>query len=90
MGVRKWRFPFAAASLLLPCGAFGQQSFPAKPIRMLVPFSPGSQTEFSRAGSAKRWRKLGHSRSSSTNRPSAAGTIASQYVSRQIPTDTPS
>jgi tripartite-type tricarboxylate transporter receptor subunit TctC len=75
-----------AAALLLPSVSFAaQQAFPSKPIRMLVPFSPGSQTDI-----LGRW--IGEKMSENwgqqvvvDNRPSAGGTIASQYVLQANP-----
>jgi tripartite-type tricarboxylate transporter receptor subunit TctC len=61
-------------------GAQAAEKFPSKPIRMLVPFSAGSQTDI-----LARW--IGEKVTDSSgqqvvvdNRPSAGGTIASQYV----------
>ena len=61
-----------------PAGA--AEKFPSKPIRMLVPFSPGSQTDI-----LARWigEKITDSSGQQVvvdNRPGAGGTIASQYV----------
>src|SRR5688572_14470455 len=67
--------------VLLATGAVcAQEKFPQKPIRMLVPFSPGSQTDI-----LARWvgEKMGESWGQQVvvdNRPSAGGTIASEYV----------
>jgi tripartite-type tricarboxylate transporter receptor subunit TctC len=67
--------------LLLATGAaIAQEKFPRKPIRMLVPFSPGSQTDI-----LARWvgEKMGENWGQQVvvdNRPSAGGTIASEYV----------
>ena len=60
--------------------AHAAEKFPSKPIRMLVPFSPGSQTDI-----LARWigEKITESSGQQVvvdNRPSAGGTIASQYV----------
>ena len=57
-----------------------QGKFPTRPIRMLVPFSAGSQTDI-----LGRWigEKMGENWGQQVvvdNRPSAGGTIASQYV----------
>jgi len=70
-------------ALILSAHAWGAQAaekFPSKPIRMLVPFSAGSQTDI-----LARW--IGEKVTDSSgqqvvvdNRPSAGGTIASQYV----------
>ncbi len=70
-----------AGMLLLAAGAAAaQEKFPRKPIRMLVPFSAGSQTDI-----LARWvgEKMGESWGQQVvvdNRPSAGGTIASEYV----------
>ncbi len=70
-----------AGALLATGFAHAQQGkFPTRPIRMLVPFSAGSQTDI-----LGRW--IGEKMSDNwgqqvvvDNRPSAGGTIASQYV----------
>jgi tripartite-type tricarboxylate transporter receptor subunit TctC len=55
-------------------------SYPSRPIRMLVPFSPGSQTDIlARWIGEKITEKAGH-QVVVDNRPSAGGTIASEYV----------
>jgi tripartite-type tricarboxylate transporter receptor subunit TctC len=70
-----------ASVLLLAAGSAGaQDKFPRKPIRMLVPFSAGSQTDI-----LARWvgEKMGENWGQQVvvdNRPSAGGTIASEYV----------
>ncbi len=70
-----------ASVLLLAAGAAAaQEKFPRKPIRMLVPFSAGSQTDI-----LARWvgEKMGENWGQQVvvdNRPSAGGTIASEYV----------
>ena len=79
-------------ALALPIAAHAQQGgskaaggFPSKPIRMLVPFSAGSQTDI-----LARWvgEKLNESWGQQVvvdNRPSAGGTIASQYMLQANP-----
>ena len=70
-----------ASVMLLAAGAANaQEKFPRKPIRMLVPFSAGSQTDI-----LARWvgEKMGENWGQQVvvdNRPSAGGTIASEYV----------
>ena len=82
MKTGKCRFVVAAVALAtaLPVAAVAQQKYPAKPIRMLVPFSAGSQTDI-----LARWvgEKIVESWGQQVvvdNRPSAGGTIASEYV----------
>ena len=70
-----------ACAMLLAAGAAGaQDKFPTKPIRMLVPFSAGSATDFFA-------RMLGQKLTESwgqtvvvDNRPSAGGVIASETL----------
>ncbi len=70
----------AAAALLLAGGAHAQEKFPYKPIRMLVPFSPGSQTDILARWVAERMADNWGQQIVVDNRPSAGGTIASEYV----------
>jgi tripartite-type tricarboxylate transporter receptor subunit TctC len=67
------------ASTLSPAAA-QQQGFPNKPIRMLVPFSPGSQTDILARWVGEKMNDKWAQQVVVDNRPSAGGTIASQYV----------
>ena len=75
------RFAVASGLVLLAAGPVcAQEKFPQRPIRMLVPFSPGSQTDI-----LARWvgEKMGESWGQQVvvdNRPSAGGTIAAGIV----------
>src|SRR5689334_10497266 len=72
--------------MAVAAGAAGAaEKYPNKPIRMLVPFSAGSQTDI-----LARWigEKVNESWGQQVvvdNRPSAGGTIASQYVLQANP-----
>src|SRR2546423_2733359 len=57
-----------------------QQSFPNKPIRMIVPFSPGSQTDILARWIGEKMTEKWAQQVVVDNRPSAGGTLASQYV----------
>jgi tripartite-type tricarboxylate transporter receptor subunit TctC len=57
-----------------------QQGFPSKPIRMLVPFSPGSQTDILARWIGEKMTDNWGQQVVVDNRPSAGGTVASQYV----------
>ena len=71
------------ATMLMSAVAYpacAQEKFPRKPIRLLVPFSAGSQTDI-----LARWvgEKMGENWGQQVvvdNRPSAGGTVASEYV----------
>jgi tripartite-type tricarboxylate transporter receptor subunit TctC len=66
--------------MLLPVTHAQQQSFPNRPIRMLVPFSPGSQTDILARWVGEKMNESWGQQVVVDNRPSAGGTIASQYV----------
>jgi tripartite-type tricarboxylate transporter receptor subunit TctC len=74
------------AVLLLAGGTVGaQDKFPNKPIRMLVPFSAGSATDFfARAVGQKLSESWGH-QVVVDNRPSAGGVIASELLLNALP-----
>jgi tripartite-type tricarboxylate transporter receptor subunit TctC len=57
-----------------------QQTFPNKPIRVIVPFSPGSQTDILARWIGEKMTEKWTQQVVVDNRPSAGGTIASQYV----------
>jgi len=77
------RVTILAVAAILSAHAWGADAadkYPARPIRMLVPFTPGSQTDI-----LARW--MGEKVADNSgfqvvvdNRPSAGGTIASEYV----------
>ncbi len=56
------------------------EKFPSKPIRMLVPFSPGSTTDILGRIVGQKMSENWGQQVVVDNRPSAGGTIASQYV----------
>ncbi len=76
----------AVTCALLAAGALGapalaqQPNFPNKPIRMLVPFSPGSQTDILARWTGEKMTQNWGQQVVVDNRPSAGGTIASEYV----------
>src|SRR4051812_26501877 len=69
----------AAASVALPAIA-QQQKFPSKPIRMIVPFSAGSQTDILARLVGAEMNKNWGQQVVVDNRPSAGGTIAAGIV----------
>ena len=60
--------------------AFAQDKFPTRPIRLLVPFGPGSQTDILARWIAEKMSETWHQQVVVDNRPSAGGTIASEFV----------
>jgi tripartite-type tricarboxylate transporter receptor subunit TctC len=75
--------PFLAAALL-SIGASAQQ-FPAKPVRLVVPFPPGGPTDtFARATAAEISKSLGQ-QVIVENRPGAGTTIGADHVAKAAP-----
>jgi tripartite-type tricarboxylate transporter receptor subunit TctC len=68
-----------AAAAALPATA-AEQKYPTKPIRMLVPFSAGSQTDILARWIGEKMIESWGQQVVVDNRPSAGGTIASEYV----------
>lgn len=71
-------------SALVSAGAIAQ-SFPSRPVRLIVPFPPGGATDtFSRAVAAEMTKNLGQT-VIVENRPGAGTTIAAEIVSKSPP-----
>ncbi|RYF36781.1 MAG: tripartite tricarboxylate transporter substrate binding protein [Comamonadaceae bacterium] len=81
---RRTLLALAGAALVTP--AFAQaQAYPAKPIRLVVPFPAGGATDiFARAVSQKLGERLGSS-VIVDNKPGAGGTIGSDLVAKAAP-----
>jgi tripartite-type tricarboxylate transporter receptor subunit TctC len=60
--------------------ATAAEKYPSRPIRMLVPFSAGSQTDILARWMGEKITEASGQQVVVDNRPSAGGTIASQYV----------
>ena len=79
-------FLCAAAAMLVAAPVIAQtQSYPAKPVRIVVPYPPGGTTDLlARLVAAKLGEKLGHN-FTVDNRAGASGAIGSQLVSKSPP-----
>ena len=76
-------FVIMAAGVLVPGAAWtaqADQKFPTRPLRMLVPFSAGSQTDILARWTGEKMLENWGQQVVVDNRPSAGGTVASQYV----------
>ena len=56
------------------------EAYPSRPVRMLVPFAPGSQTDILARWIGEKMTEKSGEQIVVDNRPSAGGTIASQFV----------
>jgi tripartite-type tricarboxylate transporter receptor subunit TctC len=76
----------AAGALLLAAGAAAaQDKYPTKPIRMLVPFSAGSATDFFARAIGQKMAESWGQQVVVDNRPSAGGVIASEILLAAVP-----
>lgn len=76
-------FAAMAAGVLLTGATWAarpDQKFPTRPLRMLVPFSAGSQTDILARWTGEKMLENWGQQVVVDNRPSAGGTVASQYV----------
>jgi tripartite-type tricarboxylate transporter receptor subunit TctC len=81
---RRWKW-IAAAALCMAQGAAGAQTWPAKPLHVVVPFTPGSATDImARTVSEKLSAQLGQP-VVVENRPGAGGTIGVGAVAKSDP-----
>jgi len=77
---RKHFAAFLTALFAMAGAASAADKYPSKPIRMLVPFSAGSQTDILARWMGEKITDKSGQQVVVDNRPSAGGTIASQYV----------
>ena len=77
------RSAFAIAALLLACAA--QAQYPAKPIRLVVPFAPGGSSEIVARSVANEMSKTLGQTMIVENKPGGAGNVAMQEVARAEP-----
>ena len=78
-------FALISALLISSGGAFAQESFPAKPIRMLVPFAPGGNTDILARAVAQRMHDSWRVPIVVDNRPGGNGFIAAEIAARATP-----
>lgn len=75
----------AAATLLIAVASAGAQTFPARPITIVVPASPGGVTDLLGRALAKRFTEAWGQQAIVENRPGANNQIAAEYVAKAAP-----
>ena len=73
-----------AALLLLPCLALAQ-SYPARPVRIIVPFPPGGATDVMARVVAQKLNESWPQQAVVENKPGASGTLGSDLVAKSAP-----
>jgi tripartite-type tricarboxylate transporter receptor subunit TctC len=74
-----------ATILVLACGAAAAQAYPAKPIRLIVPYAPAGATDIiARAAASELSKTLGQA-VTVDNRPGAGGNLGSEMAARSAP-----
>ena len=76
----------AGALVFLSAGACGAQEWPSKPVKIVVPFSPGgSSDQLARLLGARACRRASSSSSIIENRAGSSGALGSAQVARSEP-----
>ena len=79
---------FILALMLAACAAISPvwaQSYPAKPIRLVIPFPPGAATDLVGRVIATRFSEMSSQRMIAENRPGATGSIGLDVVAKSPP-----
>jgi tripartite-type tricarboxylate transporter receptor subunit TctC len=69
-------------AMVFACGFAAAQSYPAKPVRMLVPFPPGGGTDYTARLISQKLTEIWGQQVIVDNRPGASTTIASEIVAK--------
>jgi tripartite-type tricarboxylate transporter receptor subunit TctC len=72
---------FFAALLLLPCFALAQ-GYPARPVRIIVPYPPGGATDVIARVLAQKLNESWQQAAVVENKPGASGTVGSEIVAK--------
>jgi tripartite-type tricarboxylate transporter receptor subunit TctC len=77
-----WGFACGVAFALSACGACAADSFPAKPIRIVVPFAAGGSTDILARNIAQRLNESLRSPVIVDNRPGGGGVVGADHVAK--------
>jgi len=83
--IRRYCLMLAAAMAVSFASAVGAQSFPAKPIKLVVPFAPGGSTDLVARMLAERMGPLLGQSVTVDNRGGAGGTLGADLVAKATP-----
>lgn len=83
--IRRYCLMLAAAMAVSFASAVGAQSFPAKPIKLVVPFAPGGSTDLVARMLAERMGPLLGQTVTVDNRGGAGGTLGADLVAKATP-----
>jgi len=75
----------AAATLLIAVASAGAQTFPARPVTIVVPASPGGVTDLLGRALARRFSESAGQQAIVENKPGANNQIAAEYVAKAAP-----
>ena len=75
----------SAGSLCLPATLFAQDGWPAKPVRIVVPFAPGGSTDILARALAPELGKALNQTFIIDNRPGAGGNIGADTIASRRP-----
>ena len=73
-----------ALALLLPCLAFAQ-AYPARPVRIIVPYPPGGATDVMARTVAQKLNESWQQAVVVENKPGASGSVGSEIVAKSAP-----
>jgi tripartite-type tricarboxylate transporter receptor subunit TctC len=80
-----WRKVVAIVALILSANAYSQAEYPAKPIRILLPFSPGGAADLLARLSGRRFQESWNAQTVVEPRPGAGGIIATEVAAKSPP-----
>jgi tripartite-type tricarboxylate transporter receptor subunit TctC len=75
----------ALLSLVMTTGAFAQQQFPSKPIRVVIPFVAGGSSDIVGRAIGSKFQEILGQPAVVENRPGANGAIAAEFVAKADP-----
>lgn len=85
MSTRRDVLASAACLAAAPCAAMAQEGYPARPVRMLVPYAPGGATDIVARMVGEEMRRVLGQPFLVENRPGAAGILAVETMARARP-----